>query len=85
MADEFVKGLGIAVTAGLGWMILSAWYNTPTFNSNRQMLHPPPENLDIYGQMAMVLRDALLVFLVLGVLTFWILIPAVREARAARN
>lgn len=83
MADEFIKGLGIAVTAGFGWMVLSGWYNTPEFGSTEQMLHAPPENLDVYGQLAMVLRDALLVFAVLGILTFWVLIPAYREARTA--
>lgn len=83
MADEFIKGLGIAVAAGFGWMVLSGWYNTPEFESTRQMLHPPPENLDVYGQVAMVLRDALFVFIVLSLVTFWIVIPAYREAQAA--
>lgn len=81
MADEFIKGFGIATTAGLGWMILSGWYNTPEFGSTHQMLEAAPDGLDIYGQLAMVLRDALFVFGVLGVLIFWVLIPAIREAR----
>lgn len=84
MADEFIKGLGIALTAGFGWMILSSWYNTPTFDSNRQLLHAPPENMDIYGEVAMILRDAMFVFVVLGVLTFWVLIPAIKQYQAAR-
>jgi hypothetical protein len=84
MADEFIKGLSIAVTAGLGWMILSGWYNTPEFESSRQMLHDPPANLDVYGQAALVLRDALLVFAILGALTFWVIIPAARQVRGAR-
>lgn len=83
MADEFIKGLGIATAGGLGWMVLSGWYNTPEFASNNQMLAPAPDNLDVYGNAAMVLRDTLFVFVVLGVLTFWVLIPAYRQAKAA--
>lgn len=82
MADEFAKGLGIASAAGLGWMILSGWYNTPSFGATNQMLAPPPENLDIYGQLSMVLRDALLVFGIAGALTFWFVLPAISEVRA---
>lgn len=81
MADEFAKGLGIATTAGLGWMVLSGWYNTHEFSSSRQMLQEAPKNLDVYGQLAMLLRDALFVFGVAGALTFWFIVPAVREAR----
>jgi hypothetical protein len=84
MADEFAKGLGIATAGGLAWMVLAGWYNTPSFESGSQMLDPTtPEKLDIYGQMAVVLRDAFLVFAILGPVVFWFLIPAVREARAA--
>lgn len=85
MADEFVKGLGIATTAGLAWMVLSGWYNTPTFDSTRQMLEPAPQSLDVYGQLALVLRDAMLVFGILGALTFWVFIPAVQQARATNE
>lgn len=81
MADEFMKGLGIASAAGLGWMIISGWYNTPEFGSTNQMLAPPPENLDVYGQYAMIFRDALLVFGIAGALTFWFVLPAISEAR----
>lgn len=83
MADEFAKGLGIATAAGLGWMVLAGWYNTPEFFSENQLLEPAPENLDLYGELAIVLRDALLVFAVLAMLTFWFLLPAYREARAS--
>ncbi|MEF8830699.1 MAG: hypothetical protein V5A23_04090 [Halobacteriales archaeon] len=81
MADEFAKGLGIASAAGLGWMIIAGWYNTHEFGSTRQMLQAPPESLDVYGELALVLKDALLVFGVVGALTFWFLIPAIRQAR----
>lgn len=85
MADEFAKGLGIATAAGLGWMVLAGWYNTPEFFSNNQMFEPTPENLDLYGDLAVVLRDAFLVFAILGMLTFWFVLPAYREARARRE
>lgn len=85
MADEFVKGLGIASAAGLGWMVIAGWYNTPEFFSEHQLLAPTPEPLDVYGQLAVVLRDALLVFALLGMLTFWFLLPAYREARTANG
>lgn len=86
MADEFAKGLGILTAGGLAWMVLAGWYNTPSFESTSQMLDPTtPEALDVYGQMAVVLRDAMLVFALLGAVTFWFLLPAFREVRAARS
>ena len=84
MADEFVKGLGIVTTAGLGWMILSGWYTTPGFEDT-QLVGELPESVDAFGQLALVSREALFWFMVLGALTFWLLLPAVREARAARS
>jgi hypothetical protein len=85
MADEFAKGLGIATMGGLAWMVLAGWYNTPSFESTSQMLDPTtPEALDVYGQLAVVLRDAFLVFAILGPVVFWFLVPAYREARAGR-
>lgn len=83
MADEFAKGLGIATAAGLGWMVLAGWYNTPEFFSEEQLLEPTPGGLDIYGNLAVVLRDAMLVFAILGMLTFWFVLPAYREVRAS--
>ena len=82
MADEFAKGLGIFTGAGLAWMVLAGWYNTPGFEE-AQLLAPNPENLDVYGTAAVLLKDALFWFAVLGALTFWVLIPAVRRGREA--
>ena len=82
MADEFAKGLGIFTGAGLVWMVLAGWYNTPGFEDT-QLLAPNPENLDIYGTAAVLLKDAFFWFAVLGALTFWVLIPAVRRGREA--
>jgi len=84
MADEFAKGLGILVTTGLGWLMIAATYNTPSFEG-RQLLapNPDPETLNIYGQLAILLKDVLFWFAILGALTFWVVIPAVEEARKA--
>lgn len=83
MADEFAKGLGAATVGGLGWMVMAGWYNTPDFFSEQQMYDPTPANLDVYGQLSVVLRDAFLAFTILSILVFWFLLPAYRQARAS--
>ncbi|MFC6732222.1 MULTISPECIES: hypothetical protein [unclassified Haladaptatus] len=83
MADEFAKGLGIFTGAGLLWMVLAGWYNTPHFEG-AQLVGPTPEELDLYGTMAVYLRDAFFWFAILGALTFWVIIPAVNQYRASR-
>lgn len=80
MADEFAKGLGILTTAGLAWMVLSGWYTTASFEEG-QLLAAPPENPDFYGQLALFLREGLFWFAILGALTFWVVVPAINEAR----
>ncbi|QCC49759.1 DUF7314 family protein [Halapricum salinum] len=80
MADEFVKGLGILMTAGLGWMIVAGWYLTPSFEGT-QLLGEWPENPDLYAQIALAIGDGLFWFAILGTLTFWIVIPAGRKVR----
>ena len=82
MADEFAKGLGILMTAGLGWMVLAGWYNTAGFEDT-QLIAPDPENVEVYGQLALLLKDALFWFALICALTFWVIIPAVDEARDA--
>jgi len=83
MADEFAKGLGILVTAGLGWMTLAGWYRTPAFEGDQLIGAVELQNPTIYDEIGLFLMDALLWFAILGALTFWILIPAVEEARGA--
>jgi len=80
MADEFVKGLGILMTAGLGWMIVAGWYLTPSFEG-AQLLGEWPEDPDLYAQIALTIGDGLFWFAILGALTFWIVIPAGRKVR----
>jgi hypothetical protein len=80
MADEFVKGLGVLTGGGFVWMIMAGWYNTPHFDE-QQLIAPTPENLDLYGQIAVVVRDVAFWFAILGALLFWVVIPAYREGR----
>lgn len=84
MADEFAKGLGILTGGGLIWMVLSGWYTTPGFEDT-QLLGEVPGGLGTYGQAAIVLRDVTFWFVVLGVLTFWLVIPAVEQLRESRS
>jgi len=83
MADEFVKGLGVAAVAGLAWVTLSGWFTTPGFEQ-AQLIGAPPTNVDVYGQIALFAREALFWIMILGALTFWVLVPALNQVRAAR-
>jgi len=82
MADEFMKGFAVFVTAGLGWLTLAGWYNTPGFEDT-QLIAPDPAAATFYDTIALLLKDILFWFAILGALTFWVVIPAVREARRA--
>ncbi|WP_135828018.1 DUF7314 family protein [Halorussus halobius] len=82
MADEFIKGLGVLTGGGLLWMVLSGWYTTAGFEST-QLLAEVPTELGTYGQAAIVLREALFWFVVLGVVAFWVVIPAFQQLRQA--
>ena len=82
MADEFAKGLGILTGGGLIWVVLSGWFTTPGFEDT-QLIGAIPDNLDAYGQAAILLREGLFWFIILGVLTFWVIIPAFQQLREA--
>lgn len=83
MADEFIKGLGIATGAGLIWMVLSGWYTTPGFEDT-QLVGEIPEGLDAYGSAAIALREVMFWFAIIGMLTFWVAIPLYQQVRKAR-
>jgi len=88
MADEFIKGLGIFVTAGLGWMAVAGWYRTPSFEGAQLTGPIPTEGLSVYDQIALFLGEAMFWFAIIGALTFWVLVPLFDEARevwAERN
>ena len=81
MADEFAKGFGILVTAGLGWMTLAGWYRTPSFEGAQLSGEIALESPTVYDQIGIFLMDGLFWFAILGALTFWILLPAFERAR----
>jgi hypothetical protein len=83
MADEFIKGLGIFTAAGLGWMVLAGWYRTSSFESSRQLIEPASSGGTLFDAIGLALLDGFLYFALLGALTFWVLIPAGRQARSA--
>jgi hypothetical protein len=81
MADEFAKGLGILTFAGLGWMTLAGWYRTPSFEGKQLTGAVQVTDPDIYTQIALYMMDALFWFMIIGTLTFWVVIPAIEELR----
>ncbi|WP_311171188.1 DUF7314 family protein [Halobellus ordinarius] len=85
MADEFIKGLGIFTGAGLAWMVLAGWYRTPSFESQQQLVAPIElsDSATMFDSLGVLLMDAFFWFAILGALTFWVLIPVVRQASEA--
>ncbi|MUV87347.1 hypothetical protein GJ631_12435 [Natronomonas sp. CBA1123] len=80
MADEFAKGLAILTGGGLVWMAISAWLTTESFEGT-QLIAPPPEDPGTYAELVLLLRDVTAGFVIIGVITFWFLIPAFYELR----
>ncbi len=80
MADEFLKGLGILTGAGFGWMVLAGWYNTVGF-AEAQLIGPGPADPGGLDALALLLKEGLFWFAILGAITFWVLVPAMRHAR----
>lgn len=86
MADEFVKGLGIFTGAALIWMVLAGWYRTPSFESTKQLVAPltvDTGSATLLNVVAITLMDVFFWLAILGPLTFWVLLPAGRQARKA--
>ncbi|MFC6871960.1 DUF7314 family protein [Halobellus marinus] len=85
MADEFIKGLGIFTGAGLAWMVLAGWYRTPSFESEQQLVAPVElsDSATMFDSLGVLLMDAFFWFAIIGALTFWVLIPVVRQASEA--
>lgn len=82
MSDEFMKGFGILTSAGLFWFIVSAWFNTESFGGT-QLIAPNPDDVGLYADILIGAKDIAFWFAILGALTFWFVIPAVREGRRA--
>ena len=84
MADEFIKGLGIFTGGGLAWLVLASWYRTTSFESTQQLVAPVSDGgMDLYNSLGVALMDIMFWFTLVGALTFWVLIPAGRQARQA--
>ena len=84
MADEFMKGFGLFSVASFLWLISASWYRTPSFESNRQLIAPPPaEPGTMFDSLGIFLGDLMFWTALVGAFTFWILIPASRQARSA--
>ncbi|WP_318566747.1 DUF7314 family protein [Salinigranum marinum] len=84
MADEFIKGLGIFTGGGLAWLVLASWYRTTSFESTQQLVAPVSDGgMDLYNSLGVALMDVFFWFTLIGALTFWVLIPAGRQARKA--
>jgi hypothetical protein len=81
MADEFMKGLAIATASGLIWMVLAGWYNTPGFEDT-QLVGADPADPSALEAIALIVKEGLFWFMILGALTFWVVLPAARQARA---
>jgi hypothetical protein len=85
MADEFMKGFAILVTAGLGWMTLAGWYRTAGFEDTQLIAPPDIADPTVYDQLALIVMDGLFWFAVIGFLTFVFVIPLGREIRKTLN
>lgn len=83
MADEFMKGFGILCGAGLVWMTLAAWYQTPGFYITNQLIAQPEPAENVFDVISLFLIDVFLWIALLGAFAFWILIPAGRELSSA--
>ena len=83
MADEFIKGLALFALGGLGWITFGAWYRTPSYYEVVQLVNPAKGVETVYGQVGVLTGDALYWLMILGPLTFWVLIPITRQLRSS--
>lgn len=85
MADEFIKGFTLFTLGGLGWITFGGWYRTPSYYEVSQLVNPAEGVNTAYGEVGLLAGDALFWLMVLGALTFWVLIPVSRELREVLN
>jgi hypothetical protein len=83
MADEFIKGLALFALGALGWITFGAWYRTPSYYEVVQLVNPAEGVNTVYGEIGVLTGDALYWLMILGPLTFWVLIPVTRELRSS--
>ncbi|MFB6131327.1 MAG: hypothetical protein ABEJ28_10960 [Salinigranum sp.] len=84
MADEFIKGLGIFTGSGLAWMVLAGWYRTSSFESSKQLVEPiAVHGGNMFNSLGVMLMSVFFWLALLGPLAFWVVIPAIHQAREA--
>jgi len=83
MADEFMKGLALFSLGGLGLIVFGGWYRTPSFENIVQLVNEPQEIETVYDQIGLFAGDVMFWLMIVGPLTFWVLIPAVRQLRSS--
>ncbi|WP_423997038.1 DUF7314 family protein [Halorubrum trapanicum] len=83
MADEFMKGFALFTIGGLGWITFGGWYRTPSYYQVSQLVNPAEGVNTAYGEVGLLAGDVLFWLMILGALTFWVLIPASRQVRDA--
>jgi hypothetical protein len=83
MADEFMKGFGLISGAGLLWIVFAGWYRTSSFESTKQLIEAPPEPNTVFDAMGIFFADLALWVALIGAFTFWIVLPAARQARGS--
>ncbi len=81
MADEFMKGLALFTLGGLGWLTFAGWYRTPSFYNIDQLFSDPTGVNSVYDEIGVLAGDAFFWLMIIGALTFWVLVPATRELR----
>jgi len=85
MADEFMKGFALFTIGGLGWITFGGWYRTPSYYQVSQLVNPAEGVNTAYGEVGLLAGDVFFWLMILGALTFWVLIPASRQLRDALN
>ena len=83
MADEFMKGLALFSLGGLGWLTFAGWYRTPSFYDINQLFADPTGVASAYDEIGVLAGDVFFWLMIVGALTFWVLVPASRELRSA--
>ncbi|MUW15502.1 hypothetical protein GJ633_13340 [Halorubrum sp. CBA1125] len=85
MADEFIKGFALFSIGALGWFTFGGWYRTPSYYEIVQLVNPPEGVNTAYGEIGVLAGEASFWLMIVGALTFWVIVPASRELRDALN
>lgn len=81
MADEFMKGFALFSIGGLGWLIFGGWYRTPEYYTFVQLVVDAPAPETIYDTIGILASTVFFWLMIVGALTFWVVIPLTRQLR----